>query len=191
MPGPYIGNTLTFIIEFLAGILILIVLLRFLLQYFRADFYNPLSQFIVNATTPLLRPMRRFIPGYAGFDLSALVLMLALQFLEILLVHLITGQPTGIAGLAVMSIGKLLMLTSYVFMFAILVLVILSWVQPQGHNPMVGLIRTLADPLMRPARRLIPPLGMMDVSALVVLLGLGIIQRLFIAPILGLGYRLL
>ena len=191
MPGPYIGNTLTFVIEFLAGILILIVLLRFLLQYFRADFYNPLSQFIVNATSPLLRPMRRFIPGYAGFDLSALVLMLVLQFLEILLVHLITAQPTGIAGLAVMSIGKLLMLTSYVFMFAVLVLVILSWVQPQGNNPMVGLMRTLADPLLGPARRLIPPLGMMDVSALVVLLGLGIIQRLFIAPILGLGYGLL
>jgi YggT family protein len=191
MPGPYIGNTLTFVIEFLAGILILIVLMRFLLQYFRADFYNPLSQFIVNVTTPLLRPMRRFIPGYAGFDLSALVLMLVLQFLEILLVHLITGQPTGFVGLAVMSIGKLLMLTSYVFMFAVLVLVILSWVQPQGHNPMVGFMRTLADPLMRPARRLIPPLGMMDVSALVVLLGIGIIQRLFIAPILGLGYGLL
>jgi len=117
--------------------------------------------------------------------------MLVLQILAVLLVNLITGQPTGIAGLGVLAVGKLLMLTSYVFMFSIFVLVILSWIQPQGYNPVLGLLQTLADPLMRPARRLIPPMGGMDLSPLVVLLGLGIVQRLFIAPIMGLGYGLL
>ena len=191
MQSPYLGNTLTFIIETISGLYILIVLLRFILQYMRADFYNPLSQFIVKATQPLLRPMRRYIPGYSGLDLSALVLMLVLQFLEILLVNLIIGQPTGLAGLGVLAIAKLLMLTSYVFMFSIFILVILSWIQPQGYNPLVGLMQTFADPLMRPARRLIPPMGGLDLSPLVVLLGIGVVQRLFIAPIMGLGYGLL
>jgi len=191
MQSPYLGNTLTFIIETIAGLYILIVLLRFILQYMHADFYNPLSQFIVKATQPLLRPIRRYIPGYSGLDLSALVLMLVLQALEILLVNLITGQATGIVGLGVLAVAKLLMLTSYVFMFSIFVLVILSWIQPPGYNPMVGLMQTLADPLMRPARRLIPPMGGLDLSPLIVLLGLGIVQRLFIAPIMGLGYGLL
>ncbi len=191
MQGPYVGNTLTFIIESLAGLYILIVLMRFLLQYLRADFYNPLSQFIVKATQPILRPMRRYIPGYTGIDLSALLLMLALQILEIALVHLITHQPVGIIGLLVLAAAQLLMMTSYVFMFAVFILVILSWIQPQGYNPLVGLMQTFANPLMRPARRLIPPMGGMDLSPIAVLLGLGIIQRLFIAPLLGLGYSLL
>ncbi len=191
MQTPYLGNTLTFVIEFVAGLYILVVLLRFLLQYLRADFYNPLSQFIVKATQPLLRPMRRFIPGYSGFDLSALVLMLALQFFEILLVHMINHQPTGIAGLGILAMAKLLMLTSYVFMFAVFILVLLSWIQPHAHNPLVGLMETLANPLIRPARRLIPPLGGMDLSPIIVLLGLGVVQRLFIAPIMGFGYSML
>jgi len=191
MQGPYVGNTLTFIIESLAGLYILIVLLRFLLQYLHADFYNPLSQFIVKATQPVLRPMRRYIPGYSGLDLSALLLMLVLQFLQILLVNLITHQPTGFIGLGVLAVAQLLMLTSYVFMFAVFVLVILSWIQPQGYNPVVGLLQTLAEPLMRPARRLIPPMGGMDLSPIVVLLGLGVVQRLLIAPLMGLGYSLL
>ena len=191
MQSPYLGNTLTFIIETISGLYILIVLLRFILQYMRADFYNPLSQFIVKVTQPLLRPMRRYIPGYSGLDLSALVLMLVLQSLEILLVNMITGQPTGFAGLGVLAIAKLFMLTSYVFMFSIFILVILSWIQPQGYNPLVGMMQTLADPLMRPARRLIPPMGGLDLSPLVVLLGIGVVQRLFIAPIMGFGYGLL
>ena len=93
MGGSYVGNAATFLIETLFGLYILIVMLRFLLQWARADFYNPVSQFILKATQPPLTPLRRIIPGFAGLDLAAIVFMFTLKFVELWLVTgpLMTG----------------------------------------------------------------------------------------------------
>ena len=90
MGNPYVGNAATFLISTLFSFYILLVLLRMLLGWVRADFYNPISQFLVKATNPPLIPLRRFIPGYGGVDLAAVVLLIALQALELLLIAWVT-----------------------------------------------------------------------------------------------------
>jgi len=96
-----------FLIQTLFGFYILAVMLRFLLQCVRADFYNPLVQFLVRITNPLLLPLRRIVPGYKGLDVASLVLAFVLQFLEVLLVTLLVGRDAGIGGLILIAAGEL------------------------------------------------------------------------------------
>jgi YggT family protein len=135
--SPYADNAATFLIQTLFGLYIAIVMLRFLFQLVRADFYNPVSQFVVRATNPPLKLLRRFIPGVAGIDLSAVVLMLALQLVELSLIFGLRGADPGILTLGVLSIAELINLTLNVFFFSILIQVILSWVLPgpQADDP--------------------------------------------------------
>jgi YggT family protein len=191
MGGPYVGNAVTFVVETLFGLYILVVMLRFLLQLVRADFYNPVSQFIVKATQPALRPLRRVVPGVAGMDLSSVVLMLGLQMVELWLILLMLGRDAALAGLFVLAVARLAQLLIYVIMFCIIALVILSWVQPQSYNPVLGLLNSLSAPVMRPARRLLPPMGGLDLSPIIVFIVLGVLLRLLVAPLEHLGASLL
>jgi len=191
MGGPYIGNAATFVVETVLGIYVLIVMLRFMLQLVHADFYNPLSQFLVTATQPPLRYLRRVIPGIGGIDLSSAVLALIVQFVELWLVMLILGRDASVLGLLMLSGVRLLELAIYVIMFSVIILVILSWIQPSTYNPVFGVLNSLSAPVMRPARRLVPPMGGLDVSPIVVLLMLGVLLRVLIAPLEHMALRLL
>ena len=183
MGGNYVGNAATFLIETLFGLYILIVMLRFLLQWVRADFYNPVSQFIVKATQPVLIPLRRFIPGFGGADLAAVVLMFALKFVELWLITGLLGIAPNVSGLAILCIAELLGLLINVFIFAILIQVIVSWVNPGMYNPVMGLLHSLNEPLLAPARRLIPPISGLDLSPIAVIICLQLVSMVGVAPI--------
>jgi YggT family protein len=190
LTGQYFSNAAAFVIQTIFSLYILAVLLRFLFQLFRAHFNNPVSHFIFTVTNPILRHLRRFIPGYAGIDIASLVLMLALQMLELLLIALLYGAVPAASGLLILAIGKLLEMTIYVFMFAIFARIIISWVNPHLHNPITSLLSSMTDFMLRPARRLIPPIGMLDLSPMIVFLILGLLLRLIVQPILDIGSRM-
>lgn len=187
MPGSYVGNAATFLIQTLVGLYILIVMLRFLLQWARADFYNPVSQFIVKVTQPPLAPLRRIIPGIAGLDLAALVFMFVLKFVELWLVTTLLGMTPQVGGLAMLSIAELLGLAINVYVFAILIQVVISWVNPGMYNPVMGLLHSLNEPLLAPARRVIPPISGLDLSPIAVIIVLQLVSMLAVAPIRDLG----
>ena len=191
MGNPYVGNASTFLISTLFGLYILIVMLRFLLQLVRADFYNPISQFIVKATDPPLRPLRRHIPGLSGIDLSTLLLMLGLKIVELWLTFRVSGQSAQFMGLVVISVAELLSLALNVFLVCILIQVVLSWVNPGAYNPATKLLYSLNEPLLTPARRLIPPISGLDLSPIVVLIAIQLIKILVVAPIIDMGRTLL
>lgn len=191
MSGPYITDAGTFLVSTFFGLYILAVLLRFLFQLVRADFYNPISQFLVKITNPPLRPLRSWVPGIGGVDLPSVVLMLGLKMLEMWLVALIGGYATGFGGLLVLAIAGLLQLVLHVFLFAILIQVILSWFAPGSYNYMTSLLHSLTEPLLHPARRLLPPIAGLDLSPLVVLIILQLLSMLLIAPLRDLGSALL
>ncbi len=191
MSGQYFANSAAFVIQTIFGLYILAVLLRFLFQLLRAHFANPVSQFIVTLTNPALRPLRRVIPGYHGIDVSAVLLMLVLQVLELLIISLLYGRSPSVPGLLVLATGKLLQMTVYVFMIAVFVRIIIAWVNPHLYNPMTSLLRSLTDFMMQPARKFIPPVGVLDLSPIVVFLILGLILRLIVQPILDIGARML
>jgi YggT family protein len=191
MGGSYVGNAATFLIETVFGLYILLVMLRFLLQWARADFYNPVSQFIVKATQLPLKPLRKIIPGIGGQDMAALVFMIMLKFVELWLVTEVMGMSPQIGGLVVLSIADLLGLLINVFIFSILIQVIISWVNPGMYNPVMGLLHSLTEPLLGPARRVIPPISGLDLSPIVVIIVLQLASMLAVAPIRDLARPML
>ena len=190
MDNQYVAASTIFLIQTLFGLYILIVMLRLMLQWVRADFYNPVSQFIVKVTNPPLKPLRRIIPGWGGIDLASVLLLVALQMLELLLVNIAVGRPSGIAGLFIGSIAELLELLINIFIGAILIQVILSWVAPSSYNPLIGLVHKIAEPLLAPARRILPAFSGIDFSPLVALIVLQLLKILLVAPIANFGYHL-
>jgi YggT family protein len=191
MGGVYLREALAFLTGTLFGLYALIVALRFLLQQVRADFYNPVSRFIVNATQPPLRLLRRIIPGSGGIDWSSLVLLFFTVALEALLLAMIAGGGApGAAPLAVLALARMLKLFIQVFIGAVLIQVILSWVAPGAWNPVTRIVQQLAEPLLKPARRLLPPLGGIDFSPVLVLIALQLLLILVVAPIADYGTRL-
>lgn len=191
MGNPYLANAGQFLLSVCFGTYILIVMLRLLLQMVRADFYNPLSQFIVKATQPVLRPLRRRLPALGGMDTATVVLLVGLQVLELALSLALLGQRFNIAGLLLLAVIKLLSLALNVFLFAIIIQVVISWVSPGTYNPLTSILYSLTEPLLAPARRLIPPFSGLDLSPLVVLIALQLASMLLLAPLRDLALGLM
>jgi len=188
--GGYGTNAIEFLIQTVFGLYLVAVMLRVLLQLSRADFYNPVSQFLVKVTNPPLIPLRRIIPGFMGIDFAAVVLMIVIKAVEIFLIVLIKGVSVKISGLAVLSIAELLRLLINVYFFTILIQVVISWVNPGTYNPVVSLLYSINEPLLSRARRLIPPISGFDLSPIVVIILLQLLSMLLIQPIADLGQGL-
>jgi len=187
----YLTQALVFLVQTLFGLYLVALLLRLLMQFSRSDFHNPIARVIAQVTNPPLRPLRRLIPGFGGIDWALILLALAVQLLEIVIVGLIThGAIAGLPGLVVMAIGKLLQMVIYIYIVIILIEVVLSWVNPHAYNAVTVLIYSLSTPVLRPARRMIPPLGGIDLSPLVVLIVLNLLLILLVAPILDSAHAL-
>lgn len=178
----YLANPIVFLIHTLLGLYAALAALRLLLQWVRADFYNPMSQFIVRATTPVLRPLRRLVPSYAGVDLASLVLAWLVKTLELATVALIAGLGNPLGAL-LWSIPALVTLFINIFLFAVLIQVILSWVNPDPYNPAFSLLERLTAPLLRPARRWIAPVGGLDLSPMAVMIALVVLEMLLVPPL--------
>lgn len=187
------------VINTLFDLYILLVLLRFLLQMLRADFYNPVSQFIVKLTTPPLRILRRVIPSVAGQDAASIVLCLLLIYGKFLLMRALSipavqiggvMAPIGGAGygsLLIYCVADLIALLLTVFLVAIIIKVILSWINPGHYNPVVGLVDKIAEPVVRPMRRILPPIGGLDLSPMLAILLIMVAKMLIVPPIIYLG----
>lgn len=168
------------LITFASSIYITIVIVRFLLQLVKADFYNPLSQFIVRATSPLLLPLRKVIPGFFGIDFASLVLALLLQILSVELLSMIVGNGMlPILPVLIYSVFELIGLILNIYFFAFIVLVIVSWVAPHGSNPAVELLSSITEPVLRPIRNTLPSMGGLDFSIMAAILLIYILKILF------------
>jgi len=190
MGGGYLTNPLVFLFQTLFDLYILVVLLRFFLQLVRADFYNPISQFVVKVTSPLLLPLRRVIPAVRGLDTASLVLAWGLKTLELVLVLWFTAGSFSLLLPLLLAIPELVELTINIFFWAILIQAILSWVNPGTYNPASALLYSLTLPLLRPAQRVIPPIGGIDLSPMAVMLGLIVLKMLLLPPLRGLAMSL-
>lgn len=171
-----------YLIQTLGSLYLLIVLLRFLLQLVRADFYNPLSQFIVRATKPLLMPLRRIIPGYGGLDFASLVLGIAIQLAMLIMIILLMGYalPNILLLVSWAAIGVLALFVK-IFFFALIISVILSWVAQGSYNPAVTLINQLCEPILAPIRKILPALGGLDLSPIFAFIAIRLFDMLVIA----------
>ena len=184
MSGGYVANAGSFLLDVIFGLYIGAVMLRLFLQWSRADFYNPLSQAIVRLTNPVLRPLRRYIPAIGRIDTASIVLMLALQMLNLWLSLMVAGAAgAGAGGIFVLALAELLAKALYLLTFAIFVQVVASWVAPGAYNPALSLVDSITYPLLKPLRGLLPPLGGLDLSPMIALVVLQLAQMLLVAPI--------
>ena len=191
MAGGYFADAGLFLVDTVLGLYILIILLRFLFQLAGADFYNPLSQFIVKVTNPPLARLRRIVPGLRGVDLAAIILLLVLEALRLSLTALMFGHTPQLVGVVILSIGELLKLAVYIVIFSIFVRVLLSWVSSDAHHPTTRILDSFTKPVLAPARRLLPETGKLDFSPIAVFITLMLALKLVIQPILDLGRLLL
>ena len=163
--GSNFSSASSWLIDALFSMYILAVMLRFLFQWVRADFSNPISQFIYKVTNPPLMPLRRVIPGYRGLDIPALLLLVVLQCITLFVLGLFPHIPMpSFPGVILWSMAELLALWINIYIVGIAIMAIISWINPTGYNPIVGLINQLTNPVMRPFRRLIPPMSGLDLS---------------------------
>jgi len=174
----YLTNPLEFLITTLFSLYILAVMLRFLLGAVRADFYNPVSQFLVRITNPVLAPMRKIIPSVGKYDTSALLLMLLLQIVSLVLMVLLRGSSVSIMALLLFAVAELVLLLINIFIFSILVQVVLSWINPGTYTPVGALLQSLTNPILAPIQRIIPPVAGIDLSPLFALIGLQVLKML-------------
>lgn len=187
----YLTNPIVFIIDVIFSTYILAVLVRFILQTQRADFYNPIAQFLVKITNPPLKPLRRIIPGIGGIDNASIFLLIVLQMTSTALTLTIGGGGLPkFGGLFFMSIAALVSLVINTFLFGILIQVIISWVNPNSYNPALGLLNSLCEPVLAPFRRIIPAVSGFDLSPLVAMIALQVLNMLLVPPIRNLAFQL-
>ena len=174
-----------YIINTLGTLYISLVLVRFLAQLVRADYYNPVSKALVKYTNPLLVPLRKIIPGLMGIDLAAIVLAILLQAALLQSVLLIAGL--GLFNpftLLIWAIVALLKLLAGIYFWGVIVMMIASWVAQGSRNPALGLLLQILEPVMAPFRKILPPLGMLDLSPILFFMVLNII-RAYVLPALA------
>ena len=187
----YGTEALAFLIQIFFGFLLLALLLRLLLQLLGADFYNPVSQFLVRITHPVLRPVRRLIPSLGRVDTASVLVLVLVQSLEILILTILHGAMPRIPGLLVMAVGQLLALTITLYYVLLLIRVVLSFLPSSGAgSPVIDIVYDLTRPALLPLQRVIPPMGMFDWSVLVAFVLLGLARILIVAPLLDIGRAL-
>lgn len=179
------NNAFYFLLDTVFNLYLMVVLLRIWLQASRADFYNPLSQFVVKVTNPVLIPLRRLLPSIGKLDTGAVVLALLVSAGKMFLLQLLlVGQFDLIAlliGAVVTTVKELFSLLFWV----LIIRAILSWFA-QGRNPMEMVLIQLTEPLLAPVRKVVPPMGGLDLSVLIVLVALQFLQILLQGFFVGL-----
>ena len=163
-------SPLIFIVDALSGLYIATFVLRFVLQWLRASYQSPLAQFVLQITAPLVVPARRVLPSIRGIDVPTLVVIIALECIATLLIFSIVGFVPSIDGFAFTVLLRLVTLVLWIYCSALFIYVVMSWLGGQLYNPSAATLAALVEPLLRPVRRIIPPIAGLDVSPVIVLI---------------------
>jgi YggT family protein len=170
-----VATALVYIINALSSLVLLVLLLRMVLPFLRADFRNPIAQGILKITSPLVVPVRRVVPAVGRLDTATFLLAYAIQFLAVWLSFTILGGVAPaqfLATLAFVSLTKLIVLTINLVVYAIIISIVISWIAPGRYSPIAALVATISEPVLRPFRRIIPPLGGFDISPVFAIIAL-------------------
>ena len=157
------------------GFYLIIVMLRFIMQLVRADFYNPISQFVFKATQPIVGPLQTILKPIGRFDPASLTLAIALQITGIAFLSNV-ALPNPITLFLWGFVGALGLLIK-IYFYALLATIILSWISPGGSNPAAYLLHQITEPVMAPVRSLLPPMGGLDFSPIVVFILINIVEN--------------
>jgi YggT family protein len=175
-------NAGVFLIQTFGGLLLMIVLIRLLIQVSRADYYNPISQAIVKLTDPAIKPLKRILPTLRGVDFATLLVALLVQLITVCLIMVIYGNYLFHPAYIAWSLVGLLSTILDIYFFALIIMVIASWLAPHSNHPALALVHQLTDPLCVPARKLLPAMGGIDFSIILVFVAIRLIDSFLVIP---------
>jgi len=185
----YFANAGIILIEFVFGIAIALIVLRVLLQLVRANFHNPICQFLYRATNPLLIPLRKIIPGWRNLDIAGVLLAWVLFVIKRALVFAVLASMPSLPGLLLIALADMIGWVLVLMLVLIFVRVVLSFVGGDSRQPVVPLVFQLTEPMLGPIRRKLPALGGLDLSPMVAILVIALLRALVVQPLLDLGLR--
>jgi YggT family protein len=178
-----LGSSGSLLVSTMGTLFMMAVLLRFLLQISRADFYNPITQMVVRVTDPGVQLFRRFIPGFKGVDFATLVFAFLVQCTLICVLILIAGfDLPGVGLVMTWAVGGIINFILDIYFWSLLVSIVSSFIAPFSEHPALVLVRQLTEPIMAPFRRLLPSMGGLDLSPIFVFLAIQIIKIVLVAP---------
>lgn len=183
------GNSLhegfVFLISSIFDLYLFILVVRLVLVWAGANWFDPITQFIVKVTNFIITPLRRMIPNVGKLELATLLVILAMEAIKFCVISLMSVGTPNAAGVLVLASADTLKLFVQFFFYAILIQVVMSWIQPQ--SPMMRVLYQVTSPIMRPVQRLVPPIGGMDISPIPAMIGLQLLLIMLVNPLMGLG----
>lgn len=170
-------EAINYLLRFFFDAIVIVLILRVWLQIVKADFYNPLSQFIVKVSNPMVVPLRRVIPGFGGIDLATVLIAMIFSTLEFIVIPVLNGGPVDVPAALYFGLLALVKQVGFLLFIIMLVMAIMSWVV-QGYNPTMVIFQQLTEPFLRPIRKVVPIIGGLDLSILVAFLLLNVLNIL-------------
>jgi len=170
-----LDNAGIFLTKILFGMFVVLLILRLLLSWHRANYHNPVCQLIGKLTNPVIKPLAQWIPNFKRIDTAALVLALVLNLVQwTILVYLQTGH---LFPMVIVPIALIDFLTQFcqVLIYSLIFMIIISWLNPGVYNPVSEVLYMITEPILRPIRRLIPPVAGFDISPIPAMIGIGVI----------------
>lgn len=186
----YFANAGQIVIQFVFFALISLIVLRVLLQLVRANFYNPICQFLYKATNPVLMPLRKVIPAWRNLDIAGIALAWLATAIKLVLLYATLGQTLGVLGLVVLALADLLDFVLLLYIVLILMRVVVSFIGADSYHPLVPLVLQLTEPVLKPVRRVLPNISGIDFSPMLALLAITLARVLIAKPLLDAGLRL-
>lgn len=184
-------NGSDFLINAIFGLFILFLLIRFWMHIFHMDFRNPIGNFLVQISNPLLLPFKQVISSNRGFAVAILSVSIITIAFKILLLLSIQSHIPALTGLIILVIAEFIKINIYIFIGAMIIRVVSSWIVPQGgYNPILAIAHTLSNPLTIPARKIIPTISGIDLSPILILIVLQLGLIVIVNPLVNLGYSL-
>ena len=181
--GSVVQQTLMFIIQFIFGLYSFIIVLRLWLRMVDADYNHPFVASIAKSTTPIVRKLHKYIPDFGSIETASLVLLLILTLVKLLLVSFISGHIPQVGGLLAWTLASMIEALLDTVFYIMIMMAILSWI-PNAQPALYALLMQITAPLLMPVRRFVPLLGGMDLSPVVVLVAIQVIEMLMVQPVI-------
>lgn len=179
---------LLFLINTVFNLYLFILIIRVILAFVHAEYFHPFTQFMLKCTNFIVKPLRKYIPNVYGIEIATLILILVLIFIKFFLIAVISVGLPHILGLLVLTIGEFINLLIETFFYAILFQAILSWIQPA--SPINYILYQFTSPLMKPIRRVVPPVSGFDISAIPALILLKLLSIILVTQMMDAGWRI-
>jgi YggT family protein len=186
----YFASAAALLIEIAFGVIVALFALRLLAEAVRADFYNPLSQFLYRSTNPVLMPLKRIVPNFRRINIAALLIAWLAEFLKNLALYALIGFRGAIPGVMLLGFADLLDFFAVLYLVMIFIWALLSFVSLDARHPLIPLLGRLVEPVLRPLRKILPAPGGLDLSPALAILIILLLRLLIVTPLFDLGHQL-